>query len=242
MTDLLETLLGRLPIGWLQLAHNRARLAAALAGVAFANILILMQLGFMGALLGSIRLPYAAMDADILVSASDMNTLSDGGPVPRQRMFEALAADGVAARRPSTTERSTGSNPTHAADARRLRHRHVGPRLPQRRDQQPADGTRDRRFRPHGSADPECRSRAVRFDRRGEPFRFETKGRTLAVVGTFDIGGGSGGWIPDRVGSNVLAVVPAACARRAEPHPRPDGGRRRSEQGRSGVARASPRL
>ena len=31
MTGLLERLLGRLPIGWLQLTHNPARLAAALA-------------------------------------------------------------------------------------------------------------------------------------------------------------------------------------------------------------------
>ena len=60
MTALLSRLLGRLPIGWLQLTHNRGRLAAALAGVAFANILVFMQLGFLGALIESIRLPYKA--------------------------------------------------------------------------------------------------------------------------------------------------------------------------------------
>ncbi len=78
---LLERLLGRLPIGWLQLSHSRARLAAALAGVAFANMLVLMQLGFMGAMVGSIRLPYDQFNADILISASDMNTLADGSPL-----------------------------------------------------------------------------------------------------------------------------------------------------------------
>ena len=40
MTALLETLLGRLPIGWLQLVHNKTRLAAALAGGALALALI----------------------------------------------------------------------------------------------------------------------------------------------------------------------------------------------------------
>ena len=55
MTDALSRLLGRLPIGWLQLIHNRTRLAAALAGVMFANILIFMQLGFLGALVESIE-------------------------------------------------------------------------------------------------------------------------------------------------------------------------------------------
>ncbi len=57
MTEALTRLLGRLPIGWLQLIHNRTRLAAALAGVMFANILIFMQLGFLGALIDSVALP-----------------------------------------------------------------------------------------------------------------------------------------------------------------------------------------
>jgi putative ABC transport system permease protein len=39
---LLERLLGRLPIGWLQVAHNRTRLLAAVAGVTFANVLVFM--------------------------------------------------------------------------------------------------------------------------------------------------------------------------------------------------------
>src|SRR3712207_4975483 len=55
-----------------------------------------MQLGFLGALVGSIRLPYDQMSADILISASDMNTLADASPLPRQRMFEALSVEGVA--------------------------------------------------------------------------------------------------------------------------------------------------
>ena len=95
LESVFERLMGRLPIGWLQLAHNRLRLAAALAGVAFADILILMQLGFLGALTESIRFPYLQMNADILLSASDMNTLADGSPLPRQRMYEALAVPGV---------------------------------------------------------------------------------------------------------------------------------------------------
>jgi putative ABC transport system permease protein len=95
VTSILTRLSGRLPIGWLQLIHNRTRFAAAIAGVAFANILIFMQLGFLGALISSIGLPYKMMNADILVMASDANTLSDGSPLPRQCMFRALATTGV---------------------------------------------------------------------------------------------------------------------------------------------------
>lgn len=91
----LEQLLGRLPIGWLQLSHNTTRLVAAMGGVAFASLLVLMQLGFQGALEGSIALPYRALDAQLLVSASDMNTLADASPLARARLLQASAVPGV---------------------------------------------------------------------------------------------------------------------------------------------------
>ena len=91
MTRLLARLLGRLPIGWLQLTHHKGRFATALAGVAFANVLVFVQLGMMGALTGSTLQPYGLFDADILISASDSNSLSDGGNVARAHMLQALA-------------------------------------------------------------------------------------------------------------------------------------------------------
>jgi putative ABC transport system permease protein len=96
VTALLTWAFGRLPIGWLQLVHNPARLAAAVAGVAFANVLVFVQLGFMGALNESAILPYRQLDADILISAPDTNTLSQGGNVPRRRAYQALSVPGVA--------------------------------------------------------------------------------------------------------------------------------------------------
>ena len=45
MTAFLTHLFGRLPIGYLQLVHHPGRLMAALAGVAFANVLVFVQLG-----------------------------------------------------------------------------------------------------------------------------------------------------------------------------------------------------
>lgn len=100
MTRLLERLLGRLPVGWLQLTHSRARLAAAIAGVAFANVLVLVQLGVSGALTGTIAQGYEVFRADLIVSAPDANTLTDGSHVARQRLWQALAdpeiSDGAA--------------------------------------------------------------------------------------------------------------------------------------------------
>ena len=191
MTALFERLLGRLPIGWLQLVHNPGRLAAALAGVAFANILIFMQLGFLGALIESIRLPYAAMNADVIVSASDANTLADGSPLPRRRMFEALSTPGIAAatplyygkidwKQPDGTIRTLdvfGIDP--AAEAFRVPAIDAARDVLQNSDVAIIDsGTRNV---------PRSLFEAIRH---GEPYRFEAKGRTLTVVGTFTIGGG----------------------------------------------------
>lgn len=100
MTALLTRLLGRLPIGWLQLSHRRGRLAAALAGVAFANLLMFMQLAFLGALMESTVLPYRAMNADLIISAAHTQSLSEGKPLPRQRLIQALAVPGVVAATP----------------------------------------------------------------------------------------------------------------------------------------------
>lgn len=187
----IERLLGRLPIGWLQLAHNKLRLAAALAGVAFADILILMQLGFLGALIDTIKFPYRQMNADILLSASDMNTLADGGPLPRSRMFEALSVPGVVSatplyygkidwKQPDGTIRTLdtfGIDPTRTTFLTPGVARNLDAlKLP---DVALID-TRTRNVAPAVFAGIEA----------GQSLTFEAKGRTLTVAGTFSIGGG----------------------------------------------------
>lgn len=91
MSRLLQRLFGRLPIGWLQLTHKRGRFAAALAGVAFANVLVIVQLGIMNSMSAATLKPYEFFDADIMISAGDANALSEGGNVARQWMLQALA-------------------------------------------------------------------------------------------------------------------------------------------------------
>ena len=91
MSRLLQRVLGRLPIGWLQLTHNPGRLAAALAGVAFANVLVFVQLGLMNSIGAATLRPYAFFQADIMISASDANALEEGGNVARQWMLQAMA-------------------------------------------------------------------------------------------------------------------------------------------------------
>jgi putative ABC transport system permease protein len=191
MTAVLETLLGRLPIGWLQLTYNKTRLAAAVAGVSFATVLILMQLGFLGALIGSIRLPYDQMNADIMISASDMNTLADGGPLPRQRMFEALSVDGVARATPLYYGKVDWKQPD--GTVRGLDVFGIDPSTETFRN--PAVQARLADISRADVALIDAKTRNVPKElfagiRAGEPYRFEVKGRTLTVVDTFEIGGG----------------------------------------------------
>lgn len=100
MTKFLHWLLGRMPIGWLQLTHNKTRLIAAVGGVTFANILVLVQLGIMGSFNDSVRMSYGVIKSDLLISAHDTNTFLDGSNLPRQWSFRALSVPGVTAATP----------------------------------------------------------------------------------------------------------------------------------------------
>jgi len=95
MTALLNRLLGRLPLGWLQLISNKFRFVAAAAGVGFACILVFVQLGMMGSFSEATRVTYRGFNADVMISSSDANDLSDGSNIARRGMFQALAVPGV---------------------------------------------------------------------------------------------------------------------------------------------------
>lgn len=97
MSRLLHWIFGRLPIGWLQLTHKPGRFASALAGVAFANVLVFVQLGIMNSMATATLRPYAFFNADIMISANDANALAEGSNVARQWMLQSFADPEVAA-------------------------------------------------------------------------------------------------------------------------------------------------
>lgn len=191
MTALLTALFGRLPIGWLQLKHNKSRLAAAIAGVAFANILIFMQLGFLGALVETTKLPYRPMVADILISASDANTLSDGSNVARQRLFQALTVPGVADASPFYLgkfdwQRDNGTTVNFQVFG-------IDPTKQIFNDTEINGARAQLQLLDAALLDRSARnveSELATSIQRGTPHRFEANGRTLSTVGTFSIGAG----------------------------------------------------
>ncbi|MFY7960097.1 MAG: ABC transporter permease DevC [Elsteraceae bacterium] len=86
----------RTPLGWLQLSHNKGRLALAMAGVGFATLLVFMQLGFMGALFESSVRMHRGLKADLVLTSSVSRQFEALGSLPRRRLLQALEVEGVA--------------------------------------------------------------------------------------------------------------------------------------------------
>jgi putative ABC transport system permease protein len=193
MSYLLQRLFGRLPIGWLQLTHSRTRFAAALAGVAFANVLVFVQLGIMNSMGAATLRPYDFFQADIMISASDASTLTDGGNVARQWLLQAMGdpdvSDGMGlfiANVPWDRGEKDISLTTFGVDPVKtgFLSRDIAGDLNLLRVQNAA--LLDRLAR--GLAKEEAAS-----IRPQTPLSFETQGRTITAYATFAGGGGFGG-------------------------------------------------
>jgi len=87
----------KLTLAWRQLFHQRARLLAAIAGIVFAVVLIMVQLGFQAALYQSATLHYDHMTADIVLLSPQYEAIMyNNSGFPAQRLNQAYAVDGVA--------------------------------------------------------------------------------------------------------------------------------------------------
>lgn len=78
-------------LAWRQLRFEKARLAAAIAGVVFACLLVFMQLGFMTALLDSAGQTQGLLRADLYLVHKKTEALWRTEPFARARLMQALA-------------------------------------------------------------------------------------------------------------------------------------------------------
>lgn len=91
----IQQLQRRTPLGWLQLKHEKGRLLVALAGIAFADVLMFMQLGFQNALYDSnTRVDRAILAEVILLSPKALN-LQNLSTFSRRRLLQAMDVPGV---------------------------------------------------------------------------------------------------------------------------------------------------
>jgi putative ABC transport system permease protein len=90
----------RVPLAWRNLTHDVRRLLVALGGVAFAVLLMCMQVGFQNALFDSTVALVEGLNAEIIITSRARYTLSVRETFSRRRLSQAEATPGVAAAYP----------------------------------------------------------------------------------------------------------------------------------------------
>ncbi|QUY42298.1 FtsX-like permease family protein [Acaryochloris marina] len=91
----LRNLTAERPLAWAQLSHKKARLAVALTGVAFANILMFAQLGIRAVLFDGITLVHENLQGDLFLMSSYSRALGFQ-TFAQIYLYQANAVPGVA--------------------------------------------------------------------------------------------------------------------------------------------------
>ena len=99
------------PLGWLQLKHKPLRLLVALAGIGFAVLLILMQLGFRSALFESAVRFHERFDYDIALFSPDSVFIVRPQTFSIRRLYQAMGHETVESATPVYIFPSVWKNP-----------------------------------------------------------------------------------------------------------------------------------
>lgn len=83
------------PLAWLQVKREKTRLAVALVGIAFADVLMLVQMGLQDALYDSAVASYRSFQGDLYLINPLYESLNVIRSFPRERIYQASGADGV---------------------------------------------------------------------------------------------------------------------------------------------------
>jgi len=93
---ILQQLRRRTPLGWIQLCHNKTRLLVSIGGIAFADILMFMQLGILNGLYDSNTAPHRQLQTDIVLVSTQGRQLTNLLSFPRRRLYQTMDVPGVA--------------------------------------------------------------------------------------------------------------------------------------------------
>lgn len=85
-----------IPLAWLQLTREKRRFFAALAGIAFAVVLMLAQLGFQDALLSSVGLLHSNLAGDLVLINPQYQSVIQPKTLTDRRLYQALGSSAVA--------------------------------------------------------------------------------------------------------------------------------------------------
>jgi putative ABC transport system permease protein len=84
-----------IPLAWLQLTREKMRLLVALAGISFAVILMMIQLGFRDALFESSTTMHVNLNTDIVLISPQSSSLIAMKNFARRRLYQVLSISGV---------------------------------------------------------------------------------------------------------------------------------------------------
>ncbi len=94
------------PLARRNLLADKRRLVRSISGVAFAALLMMVELGFRNAFIDSMLLAVRQLDADILLIGKMKYEFGRDAPFPRRQLYQARALPGVASARPLYAERT----------------------------------------------------------------------------------------------------------------------------------------
>lgn len=189
---------GRTPLGWLQLIHHPGRFALAIAGVAFAVMLVFMQLGFMNMIFDSTVMLHRQLNADIVLTSTKVRDMTSAGTIPRRRLIQAMGVQGVAEAEPLYVGMQDWIRPTDLAGAgERGQMLLLGIRPDVEAFRDPAITAGQARLTIPGTVlfDRGSRgsyTRVIAATEAGEQPQTEMSGRTVTIVGLFRIGSSFG--------------------------------------------------
>lgn len=102
--------INRIPLAWLQLTREKQRLFIALAGIAFANVLIFLQLGMLDALYDGASQAHRNLRADLILVDSKFQTRYFPQSFPRERLQQVLSYENVQSIRPLYIDNASWRN------------------------------------------------------------------------------------------------------------------------------------
>ncbi len=101
----------KIPLAWLQLTREKVRLLVALAGIAFADILMFMQLGFRDALFESAVTFHRSLNGDVFIISTQSTSLIAMRTFSSRRLYQTLGYQGVASVEPVYVDFGLWKNP-----------------------------------------------------------------------------------------------------------------------------------
>lgn len=184
----------KIPLSWLQLTREKPRLAVALAGIAFADVLMFMQLGFRDALFEANVQMHRSLEGDIVLINPQSDALLSMEPFSQRRLYKALDLETVESVTPIYLDFAAWKNPQN----RKVRNIQVVGINPQKRvfDLPGVQQNLDKIKMPDvvifdRASRAEFGSIATDFDA-GKPVTTEVSDRRIKVGGIFQLGASFG--------------------------------------------------